>query len=67
MYCLVQLYLVVAAELAPYKPLLKLFSIKAVGTFCGVSMLMILLIECRSISYLLASNLPIYAYYFWSN
>ena len=36
MYCLVQLYIVVAAELASYKPLLKLFSIKAVGKFCDV-------------------------------
>ena len=31
MYCLIQLYMVVKVELAPQKPLLKLFAIKAVG------------------------------------
>ncbi|KAG8736394.1 hypothetical protein FRC10_009342 [Ceratobasidium sp. 414] len=30
MYCLVQLYITISEELKPYKPLLKLFSIKAV-------------------------------------
>ncbi|KAF9049927.1 organic solute transporter Ostalpha-domain-containing protein [Panaeolus papilionaceus] len=30
MFCLIQLYVVVAKELAPHKPLLKLFSVKAV-------------------------------------
>ncbi|EPQ55002.1 DUF300-domain-containing protein [Gloeophyllum trabeum ATCC 11539] len=30
MYCLIQLYVPVSQELAPYKPLLKLFSVKAV-------------------------------------
>ncbi|PPQ62953.1 hypothetical protein CVT24_006193 [Panaeolus cyanescens] len=30
MYCLIQLYVVVSKELAPHKPLLKLFAIKAV-------------------------------------
>ena len=33
MYCLLQLYLCVATELAPHRPVLKLFSIKAVGKF----------------------------------
>jgi hypothetical protein len=33
MYCLVQLYVCVAAELAPHRPVLKLFSVKAVGKF----------------------------------
>ena len=33
MYCLLQLYLCVATELAPHHPVLKIFSIKAVGRF----------------------------------
>jgi len=33
MYCLLQLYLCVATELAPHRPVLKLVSIKAVGRF----------------------------------
>lgn len=33
MYCLIQLYVTVASELAEHKPLLKLFSVKAVGKF----------------------------------
>jgi hypothetical protein len=33
MYCLIQLYIPVAGHLAPHKPLLKLFAVKAVGTF----------------------------------
>ncbi len=31
MYCLIQLYMVAKEQLAPQKPLLKLFAIKAVG------------------------------------
>ena len=31
MYCLIQLYVVVSEQLKPHKPLLKLFSVKAVG------------------------------------
>lgn len=31
MYCLIQLYVVVSEQLAPFRPLLKLFAIKAVG------------------------------------
>jgi len=31
MYCLIQLYAVVSDQLKPHKPLLKLFSVKAVG------------------------------------
>lgn len=31
MYCLIQIYMVVKEPLAPQKPLLKLFAIKAVG------------------------------------
>jgi hypothetical protein len=37
MYCLIQLYLPVSKELKPHRPILKLFSVKAVGTsmsFC---------------------------------
>jgi hypothetical protein len=33
MYCLLQLYLCVATELAPRRPVLKLVSVKAVGEF----------------------------------
>ncbi len=33
MYCLFQLYLCVATELAPHRPVLKLVSVKAVGRF----------------------------------
>ena len=33
MYCLLQLYLCVATELAPHRPVLKLVSVKAVGKF----------------------------------
>jgi hypothetical protein len=33
MYCLIQLYVSVRANLAPHKPLLKLFAIKAVGEY----------------------------------
>jgi hypothetical protein len=61
MYCLVQLYIAVAAELAPHKPLLKLFSIKAVGRYLSVLRLMITLTDYPSISYLLASNFLIFA------
>lgn len=32
MYCLIQLYMAVKVQLAPQRPLLKLFAIKAVGT-----------------------------------
>ena len=31
MYCLIQLYIPVAAHLAPHKPILKLFAVKSVG------------------------------------
>ena len=31
MYCLIQLYVVVSEQLKPHQPLLKLFSVKAVG------------------------------------
>ena len=31
MYCLLQLYLPIARHLAPHKPILKLFAVKAVG------------------------------------
>ena len=31
MYCLIQLYIVISEPLKPHKPLLKLFSVKAVG------------------------------------
>lgn len=31
MYCLIQLYMPIAGHLAPHKPLLKLFAVKAVG------------------------------------
>jgi hypothetical protein len=30
MYCLLQLYFVISADIAPYRPLLQLFSVKAV-------------------------------------
>jgi hypothetical protein len=33
MYCLFQLYLCVAKELDPHRPVLKLFSVKSVGAF----------------------------------
>jgi hypothetical protein len=33
MYCLFQLYVCVAEELAPHRPILKLLSVKAVGKF----------------------------------
>ena len=33
MYCLFQLYVCVAEELAPHRPILKLLSVKAVGEF----------------------------------
>ena len=33
MYCLIQMYLTISGHLAPHKPLLKLFAIKAVGAF----------------------------------
>ena len=33
MYCLIQLYVVIAEELSPHRPLLKLFSVKAVGRY----------------------------------
>jgi hypothetical protein len=31
MYCLIQLYIPISGQLAPHKPLLKLFAVKAVG------------------------------------
>jgi len=39
MYCLIQLYVAVAEELSPHRPLLKLFSVKAVGMFFSFMML----------------------------
>ncbi|TDL20066.1 DUF300-domain-containing protein [Rickenella mellea] len=44
MYCLIQLYMTVAVELKPYKPLLKLFAVKAVVflTFWQASFLSLL-------------------------
>ncbi|SRR6266404_4291759 len=33
MYCLLQMYFCVAEELAPHRPILKLFAVKAVGMF----------------------------------
>lgn len=30
MYCLLQLYIVISSDIAPYRPLLQLFSVKAV-------------------------------------
>lgn len=33
MYCLIQLYVVVSEHLKPHQPLLKLFSLKAVGEY----------------------------------
>jgi hypothetical protein len=37
MYCLIQLYVSVRENLAPHKPLLKLFAVKAVGEFSNLS------------------------------
>lgn len=34
MYCLIQLYMPVSEQLAPHKPILKLFAVKAVGALC---------------------------------
>ena len=41
MYCLFQLYFCVSTELAPHRPVLKLFSVKAVGG-CGLPSLVVL-------------------------
>lgn len=62
MYCLIQLYVTISANLAPQKPLLKLFSIKAVGeySFFPTKLHMHLLIQATiSISDLLASNISV--------
>lgn len=44
MFCLIQLYVPVAEELAEHKPLLKLVSIKAVGEFfpCNTALVIFL-------------------------
>src|SRR6266404_5195203 len=36
MYCLLQMYFCVAEELAPHRPILKLFAVKAVGMFLHI-------------------------------
>ena len=56
MYCLIQLYVVVSGPLKPHKPLLKLFSVKAVGE--GLSLTLAAdwsLTSGFSVSYFLAS------------
>ena len=40
MYCLIQLYAPVSSYLAPHRPLLKLFSVKAVGKIIIASVVM---------------------------
>ena len=47
MYCLLQLYLCVAEELAPYRPVLKLFAVKAVGEFLPIYAQMMALMPTR--------------------
>lgn len=36
MYCLIQMYIPISGHLAPQKPLLKLFAIKAVGALPSI-------------------------------
>lgn len=50
MYCLIQIYMPVSEQLAPHKPLLKLFAIKAVGELVRYNVLTMLLTnsQCSS-------------------
>lgn len=50
MYCLFQLYVCVAEELAPHHPILKLFAVKAVGMFLPVHTHSILLTSIQQYS-----------------
>ena len=67
MYCLVQLYLPVSAYLKPQKPILKLFSIKAVGmyTWCITKDQWLLITHVPSILDLLASHCSILLHDTW--
>ena len=47
MYCLFQLYVCVAEELAPHHPVLKLFAVKAVGRLLPVDAYRMVLIPTR--------------------
>ena len=49
MYCLLQVYMVVKVELAPHKPLLKLFAIKAVGELASAPSLELIVLTHRPV------------------
>jgi hypothetical protein len=61
MYCLFQLYVCVAGELAPHRPVLKLFAVKAVGGFLPIYAYRMVLMPTLpdSISDFLASHFSI--------
>lgn len=68
MYCLIQLYVTVSAQLAPQKPLLKLFAVKAVGKFYFdyAARFMVLMLCPTSLLDLLASIISLAAGYVWA-
>ena len=66
MYCLIQLYVPVSKDLAQHKPLLKLFSVKAVGELLHVGNVIYVNANClRSLPHLLASNFFIGPQHVW--
>lgn len=68
MYCLIQLYVPVAKDLARHKPLLKLFAVKAVGSYlCKPDYCDYELTPKISFSDILASNLSQCPKYVWSS
>ena len=67
MYCLIQLYVCVSSLLAPQKPLLKMFAIKAVGKGTKYA---VFICSAESVLYLsipdiLAGNVPLAARHVW--
>ena len=66
MYCLIQLYFAVKVELAPQKPLLKLFAIKAVGESELYHRYHAYVLNCFfSIPDVLAGDVPVGPYSVW--
>ncbi len=65
MYCLIQLYIPISTHLAPQKPLLKLFAVKAVGMYLLLVYIYLTYPRC-SFSHLLASDRLIGAEYAWN-
>lgn len=66
MYCLIQLYFAVKVELAPQKPLLKLFAIKAVGERHLYSVCHTFALTSSSLLDVLAGHVIVGVYFVWN-